>query len=176
MPYQSALSIPVPEAESLVGELRNRFDPSASVGVPAHITINYPFLPDAANEPTVIHRLASRFSDHKAFNYSLTCVERLPGIVCLLPSPALPFSELIQEVAELFPQFPPYGGSIDKVIPHLTVAASYDNKILQAAHECLVAACAGKFPIQARASEITLLDDRGGLWTKRHSFLLTSAQ
>ncbi len=175
MLFQSALIIPVPEAEPLVSDLRNRFDPSASAGVPAHITINYPFLQNAADDPGVVSLLASRFSDHRSFSYSLTHVERFPGIVYLVPSPDHPFFELIQAVAELFPQSPPSGGSIDKVTPHLTVAASDDLKILEAAREHLVAACEGKLPIQACASEIALLDNRSGLWTKRISFLLPSA-
>lgn len=174
MLYHSALIIPVPEAEPLVSELRSRYDPSASMGVPAHITINYPFLPNAIDEPRVINRLASRFSEYRIFSYSLTRVERFPGIVYLVPSPDHPFSELIRSVAELFPQFPPYGGSIDTVIPHLTVAASDDIKILMAAREALVAACEDKLPLQARAREIALLDNRSGMWTKRMSFLLSS--
>ena len=43
--YESALVVLVPEAEAIVGRLRQRYDPSAAVGMPAHITLNYPFLP-----------------------------------------------------------------------------------------------------------------------------------
>ena len=43
--YESALVVLVPEAEAVVGRLRHRYDPSAAVGIPAHITLNYPFLP-----------------------------------------------------------------------------------------------------------------------------------
>jgi len=43
--YESALVVLVPEAEAVVGWLRQRYDPSAAIGVPEHITINYPFLP-----------------------------------------------------------------------------------------------------------------------------------
>jgi hypothetical protein len=45
---ETALIFPVPEAEALVSRLREKYDPSAAVGVPAHVTILYPFLaPDA---------------------------------------------------------------------------------------------------------------------------------
>ena len=43
--YVSALVILVPEAEAVVGRLRQRYDLSAAVGMPTHITLNYPFLP-----------------------------------------------------------------------------------------------------------------------------------
>ena len=41
---ESALVILVPEAEPLVRPFRHRFDPSAALGVPAHITLLYPFI------------------------------------------------------------------------------------------------------------------------------------
>ena len=41
-PRESALLVAVPEAEPLVGALRLVHDPSAAVGVPAHITILLP--------------------------------------------------------------------------------------------------------------------------------------
>ncbi len=174
MLYQSALVVPVPEAEPVVGEFRNRHDPAASEGVPAHITINYPFMPNAAAQPRVINRLANRFADFRSFSYSLTRIENFPGILYLVPSPGNRFSELIDAVAELFPQFPPYSGSIDIVIPHLTVAVSDDLKSLEAARENLVAACKGKLPIRAHATEIWLMNNQDGLWTKRVSFTLSA--
>ena len=40
---ESALVVLVPEAESLVKPFRDRYDPAAAAGVPAHITLLYPF-------------------------------------------------------------------------------------------------------------------------------------
>src|ERR1700761_7063123 len=44
---QSALLIRVPAAEPAVGAHRARLDASARDGVPAHLTVLYPFLPPA---------------------------------------------------------------------------------------------------------------------------------
>jgi hypothetical protein len=41
---ESAFIVRVPEAEPHVAHLRERFDPMALLGVPAHITLLYPFL------------------------------------------------------------------------------------------------------------------------------------
>nr|WP_189183206.1 hypothetical protein [Microbispora rosea] len=41
---ETALTVEVPSAEPLVRSLRERYDPSAAHGMPAHITIPYPFL------------------------------------------------------------------------------------------------------------------------------------
>ena len=40
---KSALAILVSEAEELVQSFRDRYDPSAKVGIPAHINLLYPF-------------------------------------------------------------------------------------------------------------------------------------
>ena len=45
---ESALLVSVPAAEPAVSAHRSRLDPGAPLGVPAHITVLYPFLPPAA--------------------------------------------------------------------------------------------------------------------------------
>ena len=45
MTGESALLVAVPAAEPAVAAHRSRLDTSAAVGVPAHITVLYPFLP-----------------------------------------------------------------------------------------------------------------------------------
>ena len=40
----SAVIVPVPEAEPVVGEFRASMDTAARWGVPAHVTVIYPFL------------------------------------------------------------------------------------------------------------------------------------
>ena len=42
---QSAFVVLVPEAEPWVKDLRERYDPIAAVGMPAHITVLFPFIP-----------------------------------------------------------------------------------------------------------------------------------
>ena len=43
-PELSAVIVPVPEVEPPVRDLRRELDPSAAGGVPAHVTVMYPFL------------------------------------------------------------------------------------------------------------------------------------
>jgi hypothetical protein len=48
---ESTLVVVVPEAEALVGSFRDLYDPIAAAGVPAHITVLYPFKsPEEVNE------------------------------------------------------------------------------------------------------------------------------
>ena len=58
---QSALIIEVPEAEPAVARHRERLDPSAALGIPAHITLLYPFLPPAAVSSPVLAELEPLF-------------------------------------------------------------------------------------------------------------------
>ena len=48
---ESALLLLVPVAEAAVGAQRARLDSSARDGVPAHVTVLYPFLPPAEIGP-----------------------------------------------------------------------------------------------------------------------------
>ena len=55
--WQSALLVPVPAAEPAVAEHRARLDGSARDGVPAHLTVLYPFLPPALVDDVVLASL-----------------------------------------------------------------------------------------------------------------------
>ena len=78
-PIESALMVLVPEAESLVKPFRDRYDPSAAAGVPAHITLLYPFKHPDEIDQTVIddlnqcfHRCPPLCSLSRWFSVSLT--------------------------------------------------------------------------------------------------------
>jgi hypothetical protein len=56
------------------------------------------------------------------FGFALTRVGRFPGVLYLAPEPAGPFVRLTTECNARWPDFAPYGGAHDQVVPHLTVA------------------------------------------------------
>ncbi|MCW2899417.1 MAG: hypothetical protein JWO67_1682 [Streptosporangiaceae bacterium] len=43
-------------------------------------------------------------------------------VLWLAPDPAQPFQDLTFAVSKAFPDYPPYAGAYDEVVPHLTVA------------------------------------------------------
>jgi hypothetical protein len=59
---RSALIVEVPAAEPAVARRRERLDSSAPLGVPAHITVLYPFLPPGAIGPAVLGDLGRLFA------------------------------------------------------------------------------------------------------------------
>ena len=147
----------VPETEAAVGELRLRYDSSAALGVPAHITILFPFADGDEVDETALAELFARFP---AFDFRLDRVERFDdGIVWLHPEPSRPFLDLTAAVAQRWPAHPPYEGMFDEVIPHLTVSeVPIDVSV--------------ELPIAARAHEVTLIeqDESTRRWSTRRSF------
>lgn len=69
--WESALLVPVPAAEPTVGQHRARLDEAATDGVPAHITVLYPFLPPAGVDKTLLAALGRLFAGHAAFQFTL---------------------------------------------------------------------------------------------------------
>src|SRR5512144_3267442 len=106
----SALIIAVPEAEPLVKVLRDRFDPSAPLGVPAHITILVPFVPPSEITPVVLAELRELFAQFLVVEFTLPELRRFPEVLYLAPSPAEPFKALTYAVVDRYPDYPPYGG------------------------------------------------------------------
>ncbi len=152
--WETALLLPVPAAESSVGQHRARLDQAARDGVPAHITVLYPFLPPAGIDAALLASLSQMFAGHAAFGFTLDKIGWFgEQVVWLGPRDAAPFSALTHQVVAAFPSCPPYGGRHAEVIPHLTIGHAGGPQALQAAAES-VRPC---LPIEAVATEVTLM-------------------
>jgi hypothetical protein len=119
---QSAVVVPVPETEPTVGRHRARLDGAAAAGVPAHVTILYPFVPpDAITEETVaglVRAVGSIAAFDCTFRRTAWFEDR---VLYLAPEPDGPFRALTDAVTTAFPGYLPYGGAFSGVVPHLTV-------------------------------------------------------
>jgi len=119
---ESAILVPVPEAEPVVGRLRARLDRSAGRGIPAHVTVLYPFVPPAQVTPAVIEMAAAAVKSVPGFDCRLAGTDLFgEDVLWLAPEPAGPFRALSAAVHAAFPQDPPFGGAFADVIPHLTI-------------------------------------------------------
>jgi 2'-5' RNA ligase len=159
MPRRTALIVEVPEAEPQVGQLRLQHDSSAARGVPAHITILFPFADGADVDEDALADLFSRFP---AFDFALDRVEQFEdGLVWLHPAPVRQFADLIAAVFQRWPEYPPYEGEHDEPIPHLTVSETPIDVSFQ-------------LPIASRAHEVVLIeqDEATGMWSRRRAFAL----
>ena len=170
---ESVLLIAVPEAEPLVGELRARYDPVAPHGVPAHVTVLFPFKTPAAVTDADLETLGQTFGAFGPFDFELAAVSSFPGVWFLAPEPAGAFKALTHAVQARFPDYPPYRGVFgNDSVPHLTVAQITDPTEFTAIGAQLKAAAASVLPLQARAEEVWLMDNTSGRWTVRRRFNL----
>lgn len=134
--WETALLMPVPAAEPAVGQHRARLDEAARDGVPAHITVLYPFLPPALIDKAALASLRQIFAGHAAFGFTLDKVGWFgEELIWLGPRDAAPFSTLTDLVCIAFRACPPYGGRHAEVIPHLTIGYAGGPQALHAAAE-----------------------------------------
>src|SRR6476620_11111780 len=87
-PNESPVVVLVPEAEAVAKPFRDRYDPSAAAGMPAHITLLYPFkAPDEIDDIT-LGKLRSCFTSFKPIQFSLSAIQRFPIAVLYFGSRA----------------------------------------------------------------------------------------
>src|SRR5512136_65957 len=130
MPIESALAVLIPEAEDLVEIFRKQFDPSAAIGVPAHVTILYPFISPDELTDDISATLRELFREIPGFTASFFKIQRFPDMLYLAPEPPEKFRQITEAVVKVFPDTPPYRGAFNEIIPHLTVAQVSDLKLL----------------------------------------------
>jgi 2'-5' RNA ligase len=165
---ESALLVPVPEAEPCVRRHRFRYDSVALRGVPAHITVLYPFVPPGAITDATLASVREVLARFPAFSFRLSRLDRFPeGALYLAPDPADPFVRLTEAFGNQFPDYLPYGGIHAEVIPHLTVAQDHDAPADE------MTDIRDNLPIACHAREIWLMsegDDRR--WRTQSTFPL----
>lgn len=168
---QSALILRVPEAEPFVARIRERFDPVARLGVPAHLTLLFPFADPARITPETFERARACIAASPALRFRLARIERFPGALYLAPEPAQPIVELIESLARRFPEHPPYAGAFDTIVPHLTVAQGAREELDAAERELRE-----RWPesgIEVRScTSVRLIEDSAGTWRTLREFEL----
>jgi hypothetical protein len=165
MAAESAVLVPVPAAEQAVSGHRGRLDPAAAWGVPAHVTVLYPFVPPSEITAAVISDLAAAVKSVSAFDCEFAATAWFgEQTVWLAPQPDEPFRALTRAVSAAFPGYPPYGGAHDDPIPHLTVGDRPAGGVgeLRAAEADVLR----WLPIRARISRLWLMTGRAapGSW------------
>ncbi|MET7383292.1 2'-5' RNA ligase family protein [Streptomyces sp. NPDC005526] len=165
---QSGLIVRVPEAEPLVRAWRDRLDPSASAGVPAHVTVLFPFLDASRIDEGVCAAIGEVVGRHQSFEARFDHCGRFPGVLYLAPEPDTGFRRLTEAIVERWPENQPFGGQFDDVVPHLTVAQGQDEAVVEKAEADLLTG----LPVVAQVSSVDLLVHDGTRWRQRSSFPL----
>ncbi len=160
----------VAEAEPTVAHLRLQLDPVARLGVPAHVTVLFPFMPASEIHDDVMVRLAALFRTVPAFTHNFVRSAWFGDEVLWLASDAAQvFRSLTHLVWTAFPAYPPYEGQFDDVVPHLTIADRGPPGEMQAAERTV----RPHLPITAITRAVTLMAEQpAGRWEAAESFAL----
>jgi hypothetical protein len=167
---RSALIVEVPEAYPTHTWLERTARAKPSAGVPAHVTILFPFVPAQAIDDALVDDLGALFAEHERFVFELRECRRFPHVLYLAPDPDEPFRLLTDAVYAAYPEHPPYEGVIGEVVPHLTAAEGDRETLLRAEGDLRP-----WLPIAAHAREVTLLEEvepGSARWQARTTFAL----
>lgn len=150
---ETGLILPVAELESFLVHWRAEVDAVPPAGVPAHISLLYPFLPpDTCVGQRV--EVAEFFGKIEPFDFWLTEVGWFDGrVVFLRPDDPAPFLDVTEQLVARWTQCLPYGGKHAELVPHLTLGIEGSESDMQE----LAAAATALLPIRCRVTEAWLM-------------------
>ncbi|MCD2192702.1 2'-5' RNA ligase family protein [Actinomycetospora endophytica] len=152
---ETAVLALIPAAEPAVGKHRRALDPTTAAGVPAHVTVLYPFVPPAEVTTTTVATLRAAVSPVAPFACRFTGTGWFgEDLLWLAPTPADPFAELTRRVWRSFPEQVPYGGEHEPH-PHLTVG--YGSHASLEALRAAEAELRPSLPVEAAVDRLHLL-------------------
>ena len=129
-----ALAVPFPGLVEPVG---------VDNDLPAHVTVLVPCSGDAAAVSEVL-------APFEPFDVTFPRLERFSELIWLAPEPAEPFVAMTEAMLERFPEYPPYGGIHDRIVPHLTVAKTQLDETAAVVEPLL--------PLRSRAETVVLYE------------------
>jgi 2'-5' RNA ligase len=172
----TALVLHIASADALTQEARAAHDPSASEGMPAHVTLLYPFMPFAELTQADIAKLNATCRQHDRIDVTFSALGRFPGVLWLAPEPALPIRNLTLALCAAFPDWLPYGGDVDMIVPHLTLAhlsGSDAEPRLNHIATSFMTKAQGQLPLRQSVLWVSLFDRaQGGRWREVSGFPL----
>ena len=168
---QTAVIVPVPAAEPAVWSWRTRFDTSAHFGVPAHVTVVFPFLSQDRLNDRDLADLSAIFAAEPAFTATFASLKTFtgspdgPDVLYLQPDPQATFRRLTASLVARWPDVPPYAGIHGDPIPHLTVTEFASTEAIEQART----AVGRHLPITTRLDRGCVLAFDGTQWREQTS-------
>ena len=145
--------------------LRRASIADAADGVPAHLTLLYPFVEPDRLDRTVRSMLAAVAATIEPFEYRLAGPARFPDTVYAAVEPNAPFVALQAAMGRAFPTFPIYGPDwAFEFVPHVSVAEG--SAVIDPASRAGAAWRALPQVRQARRIDV-IARDPGGRWRTR---------
>jgi hypothetical protein len=164
---ESSIDILVPTVNERIGTWYSATR-AAIDGMPPHITLLWPWL-DAPVSDEAIVRVRRAVSGVRRVALALGGVGRFPGVVYLEPEPRSYVDDLVARLVTAFPETPPYGGVFgSSPVPHLTVATSADERVLDVIERRLRTLFEG--PLRLVVDRVSISEQgrgSGGHWAVR---------
>lgn len=163
---RGGLIVPVLEAEARIQPSPAEFVPIWSDGMPAHVTLLFPFLRLDQLDAAGLTDLTALFTGTPSIRATFAAIGQFPEFVYLAPEPRAWFVRLTEALSARF-GLKPYGGIYADIMPHLTVARHADPAV-----QARVAATLARFlPFEADVREVWLMEETAdGRWDRAATF------
>lgn len=162
---QTGLVVPVPAANALLAAVGAQYPGTVREGVPAHVSLLYPFVAAAELDEQVADALGELLAEQTPMPVQFAECYRHDGFVALRPDPIDGLHELVKKTRHRWPDVVPYEGVYGDVEPHLTVAMRCSEETALAIEQEVTA----QLPISAELREAWLVAFEGQ-WTLRGQF------
>jgi len=167
---ESALVVVIDNAEPFDAVLREFAVETFELGIPFHVTLLYPFAPREELSEELLADLRSFFAAWPPFEFDLARIAVWPDVVYAVPEPDAELRRCMQALFDRFPQWPPYGGIHDEVMPHATLAEDVEAAAVFPEIERRVAP---HLPRRCQARDVALLAEyEPNRWRERELFPL----
>jgi hypothetical protein len=169
---QSVLAIAIPEADHFLAPVRSDLDSEAPpMGVDAHITIMYPFMPTSLIDERTTNELSSLFSKFPCFDFSLRLGWFGREVLLLVPEDDSPFVRMTEAVLSRWPQYGYYGGEYDKIEPHVSLGWGQEKNLAR-----IEKLLSPHVPVTGTATSVSLSTGKPGFMTTRAEFPLSPCE
>ncbi len=163
----TALVLLTPELDPLLTRVRARCPSAVRAGIPAHLTLLHPFVPEAVLDDRARRRCAEIMRARPRMGVRFDACEVRPGFVSVVPRPVAPLMDLIAEIRAAWPDVEPYGGRYP-AHPHVTLGLHVPAPDEQDVVEIVMRA----LPLDVAWSEGLLVVVTGSGWAVRDRFPL----
>lgn len=153
-PLETGIVLPVQELADVIPPLRRRIETPPPRGLPAHVTVLYPWV-DPADLDAHLGRLATLASSMAPVGFDLTGIGWFgEEVVWARPEPDAGIRGLMARLVAAWPEHRPYRGLHgDDPIPHVTIAdGAPRDDLVEAANEV-----DGLLPLSVTVSELWVM-------------------
>lgn len=168
MERRGGLIVPVLEAEARIQPSPDELVPIWSDGMPAHVTLLFPFWRMDQLDAAGLADLTALFARTPSIRATFSAVGQFPEFVYLAPEPREWFVRLTEALSGRFGLLP-YDGAYASIVPHLTVARHADPAV-----QARIAAMLARYlPFESAVREVWLMEETAdGRWDRAATFAL----